>query len=622
MEKIKEAAATHRGARGPLLRWALWFVLVNAALLMLVSLSYVKSMALPETTAARAFMGLSLPGHSVTLAAVAFPVIAVAILVWPRRAFVFGTGIILEALLLLLIVVDALVFAQYRFHLNGMVWNLLTSGAAGDVLPVTGKLYAVLAGAVLQALLLQWGIARLAWRHSSRGGRRYGRCTAVLVFMVVLGGHVMHAWASANSYTPITNQVRYLPGYKPLTMTKLLVKLGLADPKQGPKFAAAKGGTALRYPVQPITCAPQPGKKLNLMLIVIDSWRFDALTAEVTPNIARFARDKFRFDNHYSGGNCTRFGIFSLFYGISGSYWHSMLAEERPPVLLQELERQRYASGIYASAPLVNPEFDHTVFAAMRDRIELRQQGSTPQERDRTITDKMLRFLARPREGKPFFGFLFYDAPHAADHPAGATPFQPAAAEINYLTLNNGTDPVPILNKYRNSLRYVDALVGEVLAALKKEGHLDDTVVMITGDHGQEFNDLKMNYWGHNGNFSRYQVQTPLVVSWPGRKGTQVAYRTSHLDVVPTLMHGLLGCTNAPSQYSNGRYLFDSAPRAYLMASSWDTMSVIEPDRTTVSLPAGEVDILDERYRPVSGAVIRPQIVQSAMEEAGRFFAR
>jgi membrane-anchored protein YejM (alkaline phosphatase superfamily) len=165
-------------------------------------------------------------------------------------------------------------------------------------------------------------------------------------------------------------------------------------------------------------------------------------------------------------------------------------------------------------------------------------------------------------------------------------------------------------------------MVQEVLTALSKKKLLDNTIVIITGDHGQEFNDLKLNYWGHTGNFSRYQTQTPLVIHWPGKNARTFTQTTSHLDIAPTLMTLMLSCNNDPAKYSNGRSLLDTAPRPYVLASSWDTFGIIEPDRTTVSLHAGDVEILDKDYRPIKGAKIRSQITQSAMEGIGKFFAR
>jgi len=60
------------------------------------------------------------------------------------------------------------------------------------------------------------------------------------------------------------------------------------------------------------------------------------------------------------------------------------------------------------------------------------------------------------------------------------------------------------------------------------------TIIIMTGDHGQEANETHSNSWGHNSNFLRYQVQVPLLIYWPGMPPSQYNHLTSHVDVVPT----------------------------------------------------------------------------------------
>lgn len=608
-------------SRGIMFKWALWFLFANSFVLMLISLNYTKSMAMPEGTIARLFLGIAYPGHFISLALYLFPLIAAGIAIYPSRRFVFALSIVLQTSLILTVIVDSMVFAQYRFHLNGMIWNLLTSGAAKDILPLTGTLWLITAVAIAVIALIEWTIARVSWHWVIMDRRSYGLPLSIFIFLLIFSGHALHAWADANHYTAITRQVRYLPAYKPLTMKRLMVRLGLVTEHKKDDLRLGSENSALSYPLETIKCPDKPAKT-NLLLIVIDSWRFDALTPEITPNIWRFSKDSWRFDNHFSSGNATRFGIFGLFYGLYGTYWHSMLAEEKSPVLMREFEKQQYLFKMLGSAPLFNPEFDRTVFADIRTKIELRQTDGGSVVNDRVITEKMIKFIASTPKNSPFFGFMFLDSPHVAGHPDEIAPFQPELKVVNHLTLNNNTDPVPYFNKYKNSLYYNDMLIGQVLEQLKKSNLLESTVVAITGDHGEEFNDLKMNYWGHVGNFSRFQTQTPLVIHWPGKAPAIYTHTTSHLDVAPTLMKDMFACESDISKFSNGRSLLDKSPRPYVLISSWDTFSTNEPDRISVVQKSGEIDILDAAYRPLAGAKIRPEISKSAMEGMGRFYAR
>lgn len=92
--------------------------------------------------------------------------------------------------------------------------------------------------------------------------------------------------------------------------------------------------------------------------------------------------------------------------------------------------------------------------------------------------------------------------------------FQPYWESVNKLQLDADFDPELIKNNYKSTLHFVDNLIGRVLDDLMGRDLLDHTVVMITGDHGQEFNDYGKNYWGHGSNFGDYQLRVPMVVHW------------------------------------------------------------------------------------------------------------
>src|SRR3712207_9402754 len=63
----------------------------------------------------------------------------------------------------------------------------------------------------------------------------------------------------------------------------------------------------------------------------------------------------------------------------------------------------------------------------------------------------------------------------------------------------------------------IDSLIGLTLDKLKQKDLLRNTVVIITGDHGQEFNENHCNYWGHSSNYSQWQIHVPLIYYYPGR---------------------------------------------------------------------------------------------------------
>jgi hypothetical protein len=617
--KRREHAAGERPGRGRLLRWLGWFALLQGVLLSLSALKYYRYFRMPDDGLARLFAVLAPTGHFLLGSSVIALLLAALVLAWPRRRLVLTSAVGLYGGLALLLMVDMAVFARYRFHLNGMVWNLLTGGAAREILGISSAtlLSAGAAGFGVLALqaLLAIGLYR---RFSATRGLRWGWLAAI---GLILAGQLLHGWADAVHHVPVTKQVRMLPVYRPLTMKRFLRRLGVAVSEHSGTPRMDRRYSDLRYPLQPLACET-PQRPLNLLLIVIDAWRFDALNEQLTPNLTRFARQSWRFEHHFSSANCTRFGIFGLFYGLFGTYWPAFLAEQRPPVLMEQLRQADYDMGVYGSARLTSPEFDRTVFAGVRDRIELRQSADTVAGRDRQITDKMKDFLARQRGDRPFFGFLFYDAPHGKDYPEEYERFIPVWDKVDYLALNNDFDPLPYVNRYRNAVFYVDSLIGEVLAVLAKRGLAESTIVAVCGDHGEEFNEFGLNYWGHNSNFGRYQVRTPLLLALPGEAPRVLTHRTSHLDLAPTLLRRMFGCTQNPALFSNGRYLSDDAARPFLFVNMWDRFGIVEQDRITVVYQTGETEMqASDNLREIPGGEPEAAVAFQVTRGMSRFLA-
>jgi hypothetical protein len=608
----------HGSPRRPLLRWLGWFLLANVVLLCLISIQYFFNADLPETARGRVFLALALPGHLALVCLLPYLPLAALAAVFPRRRLVMALAIGLYAALALVIVIDARVYLLYRFHLNGMVVNLLTGGAVAQILPLSGAVFAIAAFVALALLAFEYLAARLLWWRVTRVEGRLGLPALGVMILVVLVGQFDHAIADARQDTAVTRYARFLPWAQMLRMDDALDRWGWVPKRTRLAIEAPAGDSPLRYPLTPLACQA-PREPLNLVMILIDGWRFDMATREVAPNLWRLAQRSLVFEHHFSSGNSTRFGVFGLMYGLHAPYWNAFLGARRGPVLVDALLRQQYRFSIHGSAKLTSPEFDRTVFAAVRDRIPLETPGDNIWDRDQQITDDFRAFLDQPGRA-PFFGWLFYDSTHGFVFPPDYPHyFSPILNGVNNLALDNQYDATPFLNRYKNSVHFVDSLVGRVLDKLEAQGQLDRTVIVVTGDHGEEFNDDQQNYWGHNGNFSRWQTQSPLIVHWPGKSPRVYSHLTSHDDVAPTLVQDLLGCTTPIDQYSNGRHLTDSRPRPYIVLGSWDNVAIRQPDRITVFNDLGQTDILDQSYREIPGARPDPAIVGEIIKAMSLF---
>lgn len=594
--------------RNHLLRWGGWFAVVNAALLGVVGLRYLWPYSPLEPAVAWVYAVLAYVGHLTALASIPVLLLVPVMLLIPRPRVVLPLGVSLASAGLAVVLLDSLVFAENRYHLSVLTFTLLT--------PQTWAFLALyfLLGIAVEAMLAGW-----VWKWTARPPtRRLGRYLALGLASCFLTSHLIHAWAEAHYYVPVTAFTRYLPLYSPLRNKGLLAKLGLVDRNQAREqgLIAALGRPTdgvLTYPLAPLRCAARP-LLLNVLIVVIDAMRADALTPGVAPRLAEFTRDAIRFEGHYSGGNSSRAGMFSLFYGLPATYWDAFAAFARPPVLMDLFRQYDYQLGLFTSSPayLSVVGLDRTALARVP---HLRLETSSPYPgssgRDRTLTDEWYDWLDRRDPSRPFFGFLYYDAVVAIDPPDNEPPVMPV--------LPGASAQMRLYARYLTAVHYVDSLVGRVLDDLERRKLLEHTLVIVTSDHGMEFDENGLGFRGHGTAFSDYQVHTPLVVRWPGRSPGRIARRTSHNDVAPTLLAGLFGCTNPPADYASGHDLFSDLQWDWLIVASHSDFALIEPDRVTIVYPAG-YEIRDRTYHLVRNPTVPRDGLRSALQEMSRFY--
>ncbi len=606
-----------------LLRWFGWLLLATIAFELVIATRYFDVADFDRGHGALAFRAAMLVAHFSVLSAVLLAVVLALVLLRAPVWLVVPVGTALSTATLLALLIDTQVYQLYRFHINAGVMNLLLGGAAQETFDFSRSMYLQAAAIALAIVLVQSVAAWLGWRYvlHNPGSRRVARALALTLFGTVVTFHAAHIWADATGYAPLLEQTDVLPLRYAATAKRSLRALGVEVHSQPTVRSRGQEGGDLVYPLHPLKCR-QSGTPPNIIVILIDSWRRDALNAQVTPNLDRFSRRGVRFMDHHSGGNATRIGVFSLFYSIPGTYWHRMLAEREGPVFITALLERRYDVRAFRSAPLFSPEFDRTVFADVAS-VRLRSEGDNAVERDRDLTSDFTSFLASRPDETPFFALLFYDSAHKLDLPRDGRKllFQPSAPEVNYLGLDAQADPLPMHNRYRNSLHYVDSLVGEVLAEVEARGLLENSVIVVTGDHGQEFNDNRRNYWGHGSNFTRFQTGVPLLFYSPRLAPASHSHRTTHFDVVPTLMREYLDCDMPFSNYSVGRSLFEPGERDTLVLSEYSDFAIVTADRIAVIRKQG-MEVRDTDYSELEGGRLAPDTIEAALEQKSRFYRR
>jgi arylsulfatase A-like enzyme len=184
---------------------------------------------------------------------------------------------------------------------------------------------------------------------------------------------------------------------------------------------------------------------------------------------------------------------------------------------------------------------------------------------DGTTIDEAIEWLERDRPG-PFYLYVNLQATHYSYHwPEGVAARFPAPSvgalreqgfTVSYMQIDPGARPA-MRDHYDSALHYVDAQIGRLVRALSARGLYDDTLLVVTADHGESFGEG--GEVTHGKTLREPEARPFLLVRYPGHVAPRdVEVPVSHLDILPTVID-LLGLPPYPGY--QGRSFADA--RAY-----------------------------------------------------------
>lgn len=493
------------------------------------------------------------------------------------------------------------VFSLYRFHINGFVLDMLFGGGGGDIFNFNIWLFVIVAVVAILLAAVTTAIWVLCGKICERVKKRAVTGLIIALVLVTAFSHLFHAYAAVVKIPSVIRSAALVPYNMPLTANRLMLKLGVVS-KESLSVNLSNGeGSGVNYPLNAIVAEPDSVKK-NIVLIVIDSWNKRAYTPEVFPNVTKFAKNCSKYENHLSSGNGTTSSILGMFFSLPATFKDDLDISGTQPLLVTQMLAQGYDVKPYGSATFVHPPFGRMLFSQIPN-LRLESDGATCYERDCDITNDFFEYIDSEPQG-PFFSFLFYDLAHGCELPAERNKtFTPAWDFPNYLALSKDMDETPYWNLYRNSLFQVDSLIGCVLNKLEERKLLDNTVVIITGDHGEEFNENKKGYFGHGGNFSPVQVKVPFLFYDAQKEARKYNHRTTHYDVAPTLLKEYLGVKNPTDDLGIGHLMWDDKNRDWHLVGDYLNYAfVMDADmRVLEKKHSGYVEIYDSLVNVLDG---------------------
>lgn len=310
----------------------------------------------------------------------------------------------------------------------------------------------------------------------------------------------------------------------------------------------------------------------NIVLYIVDTLRADRLSLygyphPTSPKLSDLAKDGVVFSKVTGQSSWTKPTVASILTGLEPSQ-HGVLdfndiLERQHTSWPEHLQPLGYQSFAVVANPLVGQRYG---FDQGFDKFESLSVTNTAEK----LNSWAEKFLEEREPGRPFFLFLQPIDPHLPYHPP--QPWRERALEWNglpaveTLPLLPNTQPAgfahlthhlqrqsasgrppEVSDKVRQTVSALydgevastDAALGQLIDILKQQGLYQNTLIVVTSDHGEEV--LDRDWLGHMHSFHEELIHVPLVIKFPNSKyaGTQARELWQQIDILPTVLEAV-----------------------------------------------------------------------------------
>lgn len=540
--------------------WGHWFTLFNILVVILLGSQYLLIADWPRTFMGRFYAIISAIGHFSFLTFIVY-----LILLFPLSFLIHSSrwqriiATIVATIGISLLLIDVEVFSHFRMHLNLSIWQLFTSDKASFLNSAFILIPFIL---LVEILFSIW-----SWKkqRSLSKRKRFARPVVIGFILCFVSSHLIHIWADANFYRPITMQRSSLPLSYPLTARHFLERYGFIE-ENGYRNRAIQEGNpfaiAIEYPLDKISFNENQDKP-NILIIDINGWN-DRLLANNMPWLKEFASQNIQFNNHYGASSQAYLNNFSLFYGLDPNYYNSILAGHKPSVLFETVTKQHYNVGLFSADGFSEPLY----------RYALLSNFTTPDGKKQFNKQTTDNWMA------------WHDEQNQLENHA------PLFSVIQY-SLGAKNKKMPI-TELETDAKKLDQYLESLIAYLTLSNAYENTIIIITGSNDIKIDDAKKSALRNDEiSFNRNTLKVPLIISWPGKEAKEVNNITSETDILRTLMQDALNVTTPAKQYSQGQNLFNQQEREWILAGSENKVAALYGNKTVVIDAYGRSKIYD-----------------------------
>lgn len=272
-------------------------------------------------------------------------------------------------------------------------------------------------------------------------------------------------------------------------------------------------------------------KRFNVILLVVDSLRPDHLSVygyakNTSPHLSDLASDAWLFTRAYAQSSTTGLSMPSMLSGRrpssmqwKGGYPETVESEWMLPKFLGQHG--------YKTTLAVNRYVVRHMKGLQRDFQEVLSvpAGSDWKSGEHIIANVITAVERAQRDGHPFFIMAHFDDVH-----------HPYRAHLGH-SVPNFPHPNRNIAAYDRCIAHFDDMLRNLDSSLARLGTRDDTILIVTADHGEEFGEHGGTI--HSRTCYAESVHVPLIVRIPGFKPRRISSRVALTDLVPTLLEAI-----------------------------------------------------------------------------------
>lgn len=349
---------------------------------------------------------------------------------------------------------------------------------------------------------------------------------------------------------------------------------------------------------------PAASNAPNVILITLDTVRAESLSLhgyerKTSPQLEKLAQEGAVFNQAIVTASWTLPSHGSMFtgrfYNELGTVGWTKALKTSHPMLAEELGRRGYESAGFAAniayctrtyglnrgmihyedypvslgQMILSSSIGQEITNSSSIRRAIGYYNNLNAKSADVINDDFLNWLSSREKNRPFFAFLnYFDAHEPLLPPApfneqfgpidsnGTIQFQTTGVDFTDKHEWSAEDLAKHRNAYDSSIAYLDDRLGVLFNKLAEQGILDNTIVIITSDHGESFGDHGL--FGHGNSLYYETLWVPLLVRYPSRvpKGVRIEQPVSLRDLPATVLD-LIGDTKGENPFpgkSLGRY--------------------------------------------------------------------